>query len=172
MTPGPYLPPSIHTPALRGRPPKVGTGVQLSEKWLGCQGRRLDSGADIHSADCRYVLYLTANVNWKVISPTSLTGMILQRRKDTASLLRQAAEKANTLEEAQVTELKHQIKVAIESYISMAFLSVHCSYKYWICVYTPSIGSISNLYHIETVNYNSVLCKLFCTSCKLQTIIV
>ena len=47
--------------------------------------------------------------------------MILQRRKDTASLLRQAVEKANTLEEAQVTELKHQIKVAIESYISMAF---------------------------------------------------
>ena len=33
-------------------------------------------------------------------------------------------------------------------------------------VYTPSIGSISNLYHIETVNYNSILCKLFCTSCK------
>ena len=28
-------------------------------------------------------------------------------------------------------------------------------------VYTLSIG-----YHIETVNYNSVLCKLFCTSCK------
>ena len=45
--------------------------------------------------------------------------MILQKRKDTASLLRQAAEKANTLEEAQVTELKHQIKVVIESYIPM-----------------------------------------------------
>ena len=25
---------------------------------------------------------------------------------------------------------------------------------------------ISNLYHIETVNYNSILCKLFCTTCK------
>ena len=47
-------------------------------------------------------------------------------------------------------------------------------YVYEVCVYwiyhpyeeikhgyTPSIGSISNLYHIETVNYNSILCKLF-----------
>ena len=33
-------------------------------------------------------------------------------------------------------------------------------------VYTPSKGSISNLCHIETVNYNSILCKLFCISCK------
>lgn len=37
--------------------------------------------------------------------------MILQRRKDTASFLRQAAEKVNTMEETQVTELKQQIKV-------------------------------------------------------------
>ena len=29
------------------------------------------------------------------------------------------------------------------------------------CVYTLGIGSISNLKHIETVNYNSILCKLF-----------
>ena len=68
--------------------------------------------------------------------------MILQRRKDTASLLRQAVEKANTLEEAQVTELKHQIKVAIESYIYIfpwLSISVHCSYR--ICVYIQSIGS-------------------------------
>ena len=28
------------------------------------------------------------------------------------------------------------------------------------------IGSISNLYHIETVNYNLILCKLFWTWCK------
>ena len=27
--------------------------------------------------------------------------------------------------------------------------------------YTLSIGSISNLYHVETVNYNSIQCKLF-----------
>ena len=30
------------------------------------------------------------------------------------------------------------------------------------------LGSISNLYHIETANYNSILCKLFCT-CKFCT---
>ena len=30
------------------------------------------------------------------------------------------------------------------------------------CVYTLSIGNI------ETVNYHSVLCKLFCTTCKLM----
>ena len=51
--------------------------------------------------------------------------MILQKRKDTASLLRQAAEKANTLEEAQVTELKHQIKVVIESYIPMVYTRMY-----------------------------------------------
>ena len=26
--------------------------------------------------------------------------------------------------------------------------------------------SISNLYHIETVNYDSILCNVFCTLCK------
>ena len=35
---------------------------------------------------------------------------------------------------------------------------IHCSYVLDIQpirqVHTPSIGSISNLYHIETVNYN------------------
>ena len=30
--------------------------------------------------------------------------------------------------------------------------------------YTPSVGSVSILRH--AVNYNSVLCQLFCTSCK------
>ena len=35
-------------------------------------------------------------------------------------------------------------------------------FMYWIYhLYSASIGSISNLYHIETVNYNSILCKLF-----------
>ena len=59
--------------------------------------------------------------------------MILQKRKDTASLLRQAAEKANTLEEAQVTELKHQIKVVIESYIPMVYI-LTCTYLYGVLV--------------------------------------
>ena len=64
---------------------------------------------------------------------------------------------------------KHIIYVLKQRFIVM--LS-----KYWIyhlyekgklsCgvyrIYTPSRGSIiSNLYHIETVNYNSILCKLF-----------
>ena len=71
-------------------------------------------------------IYLTPNVNLKVISPTSPTGMILQKRKDTASFLRQAAEKANTLEEAQVTELKHQIKVVIEPWFFF-YSHVHTS---------------------------------------------
>ena len=40
---------------------------------------------------------------------------------------------------------------------------ISIGYRGVYCVYAPSI---SNLYHIKMVNYNSVLCKLFCTSCK------
>ena len=41
-------------------------------------------------------------------------------------------------------------------------------------VYTPSIGSTSNLYHIETVNYNSICVNYSGTSCKffLQVILI
>ena len=56
----------------------------------------------------KYV-YLLCIVNTN--DNNSTAGMILQRRKDTASFLRQAAEKVNTMEETQVTELKQQIKV-------------------------------------------------------------
>lgn len=41
-------------------------------------------------------------------------GAILQRRKETALYLRQAAEQSQNLEDVQITELKQQIKVSCE----------------------------------------------------------
>lgn len=49
----------------------------------------------------------------KLSSVKDMGDSILQRRKSTASFLRQAAESSQTtLEESQILELKHQIKVS------------------------------------------------------------
>ena len=49
----------------------------------------------------------------KLSSVKETAASILQRRKSTASFLRQAAESGQTtLEESQILELKHQIKVS------------------------------------------------------------
>ena len=49
-------------------------------------------------------------------------------------------------------------------YIIMYYL--YGNYKHR-CI--PSIGSTSNLHHIESANYKSILCQLFITSCKFCT---
>lgn len=49
----------------------------------------------------------------KLSSVKETADSILQRRRSTASFLRQAAESSQTtLEESQILELKHQIKVS------------------------------------------------------------
>ena len=61
---------------------------------------------------------------------------------------------------------KHQLVITFLAEINLTI----CMYVLDISptrgVYLVYTLSISNLYHIETVNYDSILCKLFCASRK------